>query len=149
MSIGRYHQHSADMLDLAKSPVEFIADKFHEKYPSNRLEEWRFVVGTYGIPSEYHLEPISKLSDGLKTRLCFCDIALQNPHLLLLDEPTNAADMEMIDSMAEAINDFKGGVVVVSHVFRLLQKIADDAQAVANKKAEEGQKLYRSACVAE
>ena len=46
-------------------------------------------------------QPIKLLSDGLKTRLVFCEISLQNPHLLLFDEPTNAADMEMIDSMAE------------------------------------------------
>ena len=52
-----------------------------------------------GIPKDYHLEPIKCLSDGLKTRLVFCEISLQNPHLLLFDEPTNAADMEMIDSM--------------------------------------------------
>ena len=54
---------------------------------------------TVGIPKDYHLEPIKCLSDGLKTRLVFCEISLQNPHLLLFDEPTNAADMEMIDSM--------------------------------------------------
>ena len=130
MSIGRYHQHSAETLDVLKTPVEYISEKFHDKYPTNRLEEWRSVVGNFGIPKDYHLEPISKLSDGLKTRLCFCDISLQNPHLLLLDEPTNAADMEMIDSMAEAIKDFKGGVVVVSHDFRLLQQVAEEIWVV-------------------
>jgi ATP-binding cassette, subfamily F, member 2 len=130
MSIGRYHQHSADALDNNLSPVDYISRKYQERYPSHRLEEWRGVVGTYGIPKEYHLQPISKLSDGLKTRLVFCDIALCNPHLLLLDEPTNAADMEMIDSMAEAINNFNGGVVVISHDFRLLSKIADEIWVV-------------------
>ncbi|KAJ1400604.1 hypothetical protein B484DRAFT_437983, partial [Ochromonadaceae sp. CCMP2298] len=54
---------------------------------------------------------------GLKTRLVFCEISLQKPHLLLFDEPTNAADMEMIDSMSEAIKNFNGGVVVISHDF--------------------------------
>ena len=55
---------------------------------SNRTEEWRAVVGTYGIPKDYHMQPIKFLSDGLKTRLVFCEISLLNPHLLLLDEPT-------------------------------------------------------------
>lgn len=130
MSVGRYHQHSAEALDDALTPVEYIARKYQERYPTNRLEEWRSVVGTYGIPKDYHLQPISKLSDGLKTRLVFCDIALCNPHLLLLDEPTNASDMEMIDSMAEAINNFNGGVVVISHDFRLLAKIAEEIWVV-------------------
>ena len=126
LSIGRFHQHSAEVLNLDQSPVEYISSKYQEKYPANRLEEWRAVVGNYGIPKDYHLEKISKLSDGLKTRLVFCEIALQNPHLLLFDEPTNAADMEMIDSMAEAIKAFNGGVVVISHDFRLLQQIAEE-----------------------
>jgi len=99
LSIGRFHQHSAEVLNLDQSPVEYISSKYQEKYPANRLEEWRAVVGNYGMPKDYHLEKISKLSDGLKTRLVFCEISLQNPHLLLFDEPTNAADMEMIDSM--------------------------------------------------
>ena len=126
MSIGRFHQHSAEVLDFDKSPIEYIQEKYQHKYKENRLEEWRAVVGNYGIPKEYHMEPISKLSDGLKTRLVFCEIALQRPHLLLFDEPTNAADMEMIDSMADAINNFNGGVVVISHDFRLLSKVAEE-----------------------
>ena len=126
LSMGRFHQHSAEVLDLEKSPVDYISGKYQERYPDKRLEEWRAVVGTYGIPKDYHLLPIKLLSEGLKTRLVFCDIALQNPHLLLFDEPTNAADMEMIDSMAEAINAFNGGVVVISHDFRLLQQVAEE-----------------------
>lgn len=126
LSIGRFHQHSAEVLDLELSPVAYISGKYQARYPTNRLEEWRAVVGTYGIPKEYHLEPIKFLSDGLKTRLVFCEISLQRPHLLLFDEPTNAADMEMIDSMAEAIKDFNGGVVVISHDFRLLSQVAEE-----------------------
>jgi ATP-binding cassette, subfamily F, member 2 len=126
LSIGRFHQHSAEVLDLDASPVAYLQSKYQDRYPSHRLEEWRGVVGNYGIPKDYHLEPIRCLSEGLKTRLVFCEISLQNPHLLLFDEPTNAADMEMIDSMAEAINAFNGGVVVISHDFRLLSKVAEE-----------------------
>ena len=130
LSIGRFHQHSAEVLDFEKSPVDYISGKYQDKYPNNRLEEWRSVVGNYGIPKDYHLLPIKQLSDGLKTRLVFCEISLQNPHLLLFDEPTNAADMEMIDSMAEAIKAFNGGVVVISHDFKLLDQIAEEIWVV-------------------
>merc|ERR1711871_391241 len=126
MSIGRFNQHSHEILNDEDTPIDHIQKKYQKKYPSNRLEEWRSVVGNYGIPKDYHLEPIKKLSDGLKTRLVFCDISLQKPHLLLLDEPTNAADMEMIDSLADAINNFNGGVMVISHDFRLLSQIAEE-----------------------
>jgi len=126
MSIGRFHQHSAEVLELDKSPVEYISAKYQDRYPSHRLQEWRGVVGQYGIPSEHHLTPIATLSPGLRTRLVFCDIAMRQPHLLLFDEPTNGADMEMIDSMAEAIRAFNGGVIVISHDFRLLSKVSDE-----------------------
>lgn len=103
LSIGRFHQHSAEVLNNAMSPIEYISSKYQQRYPQNRLEEWRAVIGNYGIPTEHHLTPISTLPDGLKTRLVFCEISLINPHILLFDEPTNAADMEMIDSMAEVL----------------------------------------------
>lgn len=128
ISVGRYHQHSAEQLDLEATPVDYISRRFAENPPKKdmKFEEWRSVVGTFGIPSDYHLLPIKALSDGLKTRLVFCEIALCNPHVLLLDEPTNAADMELIDSMSEAILAFEGGLVVISHDFRLLQKVAQE-----------------------
>ena len=126
ITIGRYHQHSAEVLDEEATPVEYISRKFSERLGEKKLEEWRSVVGTFGIPSDYHLLPIKCLSDGLKTRLVFCEISLMNPHILLMDEPTNAADMELIDSMAEAILAFEGGVVVISHDFRLLAKVAKE-----------------------
>ena len=87
-------------------------------------------MSNWGIPSDYHYLPISTLSDGLKTRLVFCEIALRKPHILLLDEPTNAADMEMIDSMAFAIKQFPGGVLVISHDFRLLSQVAEEIWVV-------------------
>jgi ATP-binding cassette subfamily F protein 2 len=135
VTIGRFHQHSAEVLDNEATPVDYITRKFHDKFPGRKFEDWRSVVGTYGIPSEYHILPIKCLSDGLKTRLVFCEISLTNPHILLLDEPTNAADMEMIDSMAEAINAFQGGVVVISHDFRLLRQVAKEIWIVSARPA--------------
>lgn len=126
LTVGRFHQHSSEVLDPEMTPVEYIEMRFKHKHPEYRLEEWRGVCGTYGIPSDLHMLPIKQMSDGLKTRLVFCEISMRMPHILLLDEPTNAADMEMIDSMAEAIRDFKGGVVVISHDFRLLQQVVDE-----------------------
>lgn len=53
-------------------------------------------------------------------------IALVNPHVLLLDEPTNHLDMECIDALARAINRFTGGLVLVSHDFRLIGQVAKE-----------------------
>ena len=64
--------------------------------------------------------PMTNLSDGQKCRVAFAYICSLSPNLLLLDEPTNHLDIETIDSLAEAIREYQGGMVLVSHDFRYL-----------------------------
>merc|ERR1711907_891055 len=73
------------------------------------------------------------MSHGLQTRMVFCIMSVQNPHILLLDEPTNHLDMGCIDSLARAINNFDGGLVLVSHDFRLISQVAQDIWVCDNK----------------
>ena len=78
---------------------------------------------------------IGCLSDGQKSRIVFAMINMRNPNLLLLDEPTNHLDVEAIDGLANAIKKFEGGVVLVSHDFRLIDQVADQIWVCENKKA--------------
>ena len=86
------------------------------------LEGMRRAVGRFGITGKAQTQPILQLSDGLRSRLVFAWLAYKTPHILALDEPTNHLDMETIDSLARAINAWDGGMVLVSHDFRLISQ---------------------------
>lgn len=133
VKLGVYSQHSQDQLDLTKSALEFVRDK----YPniSQDFQYWRGQLGRYGLTGEGQTVQMGTLSEGQRSRVVFALLALEQPNVLLLDEPTNGLDIPTIDSLAEAILEFNGGVVVVSHDFRLLDKIAKDIFVVENKTA--------------
>ncbi|OCK78840.1 hypothetical protein K432DRAFT_331310 [Lepidopterella palustris CBS 459.81] len=131
LKLGMYSQHSADQLDLTKSALDFVRDKYSEK--SQDYQYWRQQLGKYGLSGESQTAKMGTLSEGQKSRIVFALLAIEGPNMLLLDEPTNGLDIPTIDSLADAINAFSGGVVVVSHDFRLLDKIAKDIMVCENK----------------
>ncbi|KAJ6046437.1 hypothetical protein N7444_007691 [Penicillium canescens] len=131
LKLGMYSQHSAEQLDLTKSSLEFVRDKFPEK--SQDYQYWRQQLGRYGLSGEGQTALMGTLSEGQKSRIVFALLAIESPNMILLDEPTNGLDIPTIDSLADAINAYSGGVVVVSHDFRLLDKIAKDIMVCEHK----------------
>ncbi|MCJ1362460.1 ABC transporter ATP-binding protein arb1 [Acarospora aff. strigata] len=131
LKLGVYSQHSAEQLDLTKSALDFVRDKYADK--SQDYQYWRQQLGRYGLSGESQTALMGTLSEGQKSRIVFALLAIDGPNMILLDEPTNGLDIPTIDSLADAINAFSGGVVVVSHDFRLLDKIAKDIMVCENK----------------
>lgn len=133
LRLGIYHQHSAEVLPDDKTPLEFLIEKYDEKgivtvdgVQKLSVDQWRQRLGKYGITGDLQTRKIGTFSDGLKSRITFLLISLVNPHILLLDEPTNHLDMTCIDALAEAIKKFEGGLVLVSHDFRLIDQVAKE-----------------------
>lgn len=131
LKMGVYSQHSAEQLDLTKSALDFVRDKYSDK--SQDYQYWRQQLGKYGLSGDSQTALMGTLSEGQKSRIVFALLAIDGPNMLLLDEPTNGLDIPTIDSLADAINAFTGGVVVVSHDFRLLDKIAKDIMVCENR----------------
>merc|ERR1711920_433164 len=92
-----------------------------------RTEEvWRSYLAWFGFSSKEMTTEIGMLSDGQKSRLVFAMMAMKPSNMLLLDEPTNHLDVDSVDGLATAIKNFKGGVVLVSHDFRLIDQVCDE-----------------------
>ncbi|KAK0904038.1 ATP-binding cassette, regulator of translational elongation [Friedmanniomyces endolithicus] len=108
LRIGFFAQHHVDALDLNTSAVGFMA----AKYPGKSDEEYRRHLGAFGITGMTGLQKMELLSGGQKSRVAFACLGLTNPHILVLDEPSNHLDIEAMDALSVALQNFGGGVLM-------------------------------------
>ncbi|XP_021766448.1 ABC transporter F family member 1-like isoform X1 [Chenopodium quinoa] len=129
LRIAQYHQHLAEKLDLEISALLYML----REYPGTEEEKMRSAIGRFGLSGKAQTMPMKNLSDGQRSRVIFAWLAYRQPHMLLLDEPTNHLDIETIDSLAEALNEWDGGMVLVSHDFRLINQVAHEIWVCENQ----------------
>ncbi|KAH8924915.1 ATP-binding cassette, sub-family F, member 2 [Atractiella rhizophila] len=134
LKLAKYSQHSADQLPYDKSPLEHFESTYKQRFPERDTQAWRAQLGRFGLSGAHQTAAIRTLSDGLRNRVVFSQLAMEQPHVLLLDEPTNHLDMGSIDALARAIKEYEGGVVIVSHDFRLISQVAEELWEVKDKK---------------
>merc|ERR1711962_1205444 len=130
LKFGRYHQHLHELLEMDLSPLDYMMKQFPEV---KERDEMRRIIGRYGITGKAQTAAIKQLSDGQKCRVVFAWLAWQQPHMLLLDEPTNHLYMETIDALGDAIKNYEGGVILVSHDFRLIDQVAQEIWICENQ----------------
>lgn len=123
IQLGYFAQHQLEYLRADESPLWHltqIAD------PKNSEQILRNYLGGFDFRGDKVTEAVSTFSGGEKARLVLALIVWQRPNLLLLDEPTNHLDLDMRQALTEALIDFEGAIVVVSHDRHLLRSTTDE-----------------------
>ncbi|MGV7209839.1 ATP-binding cassette domain-containing protein [Oxalobacteraceae bacterium A2-2] len=132
LTIGYFAQHQVEMLRHDESPLWHLA----KIAPTTREQELRNFLGGFNFPGTMVTSSIAPFSGGEKARLALALIVWQRPNLLLLDEPTNHLDLETREALTEALAQFEGTLVVVSHDRHLLRATTDQFIIVADGKLQ-------------
>ena len=127
LRVGYFAQDQAEQLDPRTTALSLIANLL----PKARESQQRSHLGRFGLTGDRALVEIGRLSGGEKARLVFALNSCASPHLLLLDEPTNHLDVDTRQALVQAINEYPGAVVLVSHDSHLIELIADRLWLVA------------------
>jgi ATP-binding cassette subfamily F protein 3 len=129
LRLGVFTQHHMDSFDLVISPLQNMMNR----WPKATDAELRAHLGRYEVTGNDALKPMKFMSGGQKSRVAFAALTFSKPHVVILDEPTNHLDMEAIEALANALIDFKGGVVVISHDQYFIEKVCSEIWIVGNK----------------
>ena len=121
--IGYYNQQIIESLPINSTPIEYLKSIDSDL----SVENCRAVLGQIGLRKIDATDPcnipIKNLSGGQKARVSFCSIQLKQPHIILFDEPTNHLDIETIEGLIQGINDYNGGIIMITHDIHLISSI--------------------------
>ena len=130
LNIGYFAQHQLEQLRLNESPLQHML----RLDASTREQEHLNYLGGFDFKGDMARSSIENFSGGEKSRLALALLIWTRPNLLLLDEPTNHLDLEMRHALTLALQDYEGGVILVSHDRALLRASCDNFVLVANGK---------------
>lgn len=126
IKLGYFAQHQLEYLRADESPLQHLA----RLAPRELEQQLRDYLGGFGFQGDKVTEHTARFSGGEKARLVLALVVWQRPNLLLLDEPTNHLDLDMRQALTEALMDFEGALVVVSHDRHLLRSTTDELYLV-------------------
>ncbi|MGJ0580332.1 ABC transporter ATP-binding protein [Xenorhabdus bovienii] len=132
IKLGYFAQHQLEYLRADESPLQHLV----RIAPQETEQQLRDYLGGFGFKGDQVTDPSERFSGGEKARLVLALIVWQRPNLLLLDEPTNHLDLDMRQALTEALIDFDGALVVVSHDRHLLRSTTDELYLVHDGEVE-------------
>ena len=133
MRVGYFTQYQVEELDGADTPLEHMTRAMRGATPG----AVRGQLGRFGFSGAKATTQVGKLSGGERARLALALITRDAPHMLILDEPTNHLDVDAREALVQALNDYDGAVVLVSHDRHMLELTADRLVLVEDGTAKE------------
>ena len=148
--ISLVNQHHAEQLKYDMTPLQFMLEKYKGDGSYKHEQEIRGHLSNCGVPTALQSIPSGSLSGGQRSRVAMAAVSYYKPHLIVLDEPTNNLDLESCESLAKAISQFEGGVILVSHDQYFVEQVGKEFIAIENGKAVrfENFKKYRASIAA-
>lgn len=125
LRIGYFSQHQTEELDVESTPYQEMMTLMRKSNPDVTEPKVRAKLGAFGFSKELADNKIASLSGGEKARLLFAIMSFDAPHLLLLDEPTNHLDIDAREALVQALNNYEGAIVIVSHDPNMVERVAD------------------------